>query len=266
MTTKRFLKRKILNPSYKPKRVGLYLHALNIFIMPRLQRPVQASTNPAKRFLEWKSDDKCFSFYDKEKEQNVLVKKPLKLLFLEHYHGVKGWNDSDHSGIWSNEVFLISEEELEVKTKKRTLAKGLYKDIKEQVKNAGASYIRVVYFMTEKGEIIRMGLKGASVGGIKKEKAIDQQDHKGYSEFYNDVNHLLDNQWIVIDGAHEAKSGKVTYSIPNFTMGEVITREENAMAEACANKLQDYVNGKDKQEPVLKEPEIAEEAIDGLEI
>ena len=30
-------------------------------------------SNPAKRFLEWKSNDKCFSYFDKEKKENVKV-------------------------------------------------------------------------------------------------------------------------------------------------------------------------------------------------
>lgn len=230
--------------------------------MARLARPEQASSNPAMYFLEWKSDEKCFSYYDKtkgEKGDNVKINRPIKLLFLEHYHGVKGWNDADHSGIWSNEVFLISKEELTVKTKTRTIAKGLYKDIKENVRNAGASYLRIVYCMTEKGEVIRIGLKGASVGGIKKEKAVDGKDHKGYSDFYNDTNHLLDNKWFIWNGCHEAKSGKVNYSIPNFEIGETITDAENDMANVCVEKLQKYIDSRNEPEKNVKEIEVIDE-------
>lgn len=227
--------------------------------MARLRRPEQASTNPAKHFLEWKSDEECFSFYDKEKEENVLVKKPLKLLFLEHYHGVKGWNDADHSGIWSNEVFLISKENLTVKTKTRTIAEGLYKDIKDKVKNAGANYLRVIYAMTEKGEIIRIGLKGASVGGVKKEKAVDGKDHQGYSDFYKDHSHLLDNQWFIFNGATKGKSGKVNYSIPVFEMGEVLTDEENVRADNAVSILQDFIDSK-SETPKEAEPKDIEPA------
>lgn len=75
--------------------------------MSWLERPETKSSNPARKFLEWKSDDKCFSYYDKEKKENVKVELPLTFVILEHYHTVKGWNDKSESGIYANEVFGI---------------------------------------------------------------------------------------------------------------------------------------------------------------
>ena len=39
-----------------------------------LNRPEQKSTNPTSKFMEWKSNNKSFSFYDKADKQNVEVK------------------------------------------------------------------------------------------------------------------------------------------------------------------------------------------------
>jgi len=35
-------------------------------------------SNPATKFLSWKSNDKQFSFYDRETKENVLVPLPFR--------------------------------------------------------------------------------------------------------------------------------------------------------------------------------------------
>ena len=46
----------------------------------------QPQSNPATKFFDWKSNDKCFSYYDKEKQENVLVPLPFKFLNLPRSH------------------------------------------------------------------------------------------------------------------------------------------------------------------------------------
>lgn len=210
--------------------------------MSRLERPVQESVNPATKFLEWKSNEKQFSFYDKQTKENISVELPLKFLFLEHYHTVKGWSDSAESGIWSNEVFLTSKEPLTVKTKKGVLAEGLYKDIKPTVNNAGGKYHRSIYVMLENGYIANISLKGACIGGIKKEKAVSKQDEQGYTDFYNNNITKTDMHWIEVKEAVGGKSGSVKYSIPKFEIGERITEDDNKKADAAAKELQSYMD------------------------
>lgn len=218
--------------------------------MARLERPTSESTNPAQKFLEWKSNDKQFVYYDKQKQENVPVELPFKCLFLEHYHTVKGWHDNSQSGIYSNEVFLISSEEINVKAfKGGEIATGIYKDIKDKIKNAGGHYTRSIYVMLEDGSIANLQLKGASVGGIKKEKSVSKEDVLGYSDFYKENHHLLDNQWMEITEAKEGKSGSVKYSIPFFQVGEVIDRKTDEMANKAAKTLQEYINGYMEKEP-----------------
>ena len=60
--------------------------------MSWLERQETKSKNPAKKFLSWKSEEKCFAYYDKDKKENILVPLPFKFVILEHYHTVKGWN------------------------------------------------------------------------------------------------------------------------------------------------------------------------------
>jgi len=212
-------------------------------IMARLDRPEQKSENPAVKFLKWKSNDKCFSYYDKSKEENFDVKLPIKFLFLEHYHTVKGWNDASESAIYSNEVYAIGSTELKVRAFKGTsdIAEGLYKDIKPKVLESGGKYHRSIYVMTPDGEIINISLKGAAV--------------QSYSDFYGDNNRLLDNQWIEVATAKDGKKGSIKYSTPVFTMGSTITEKQNELANKAVGILQEYMDaytGKTKEgvEPI----------------
>lgn len=242
--------------------------------MSRLERPTNESSNPAVRFLEWKSNDKSFSYWDKvkaaemknegkSKEQikavcNVKLSLPLKVLFLEHYHTVKGWSDHHGSGIFANEVFGIGKEELNVKVydngKSKTIGEGLYKNISDKIKGMGAVYHRSIYVMVEDGSVWCIQLKGAAVGGIKKEKAIKKLPIKGYSDFDKENNHLTDNQWIEIKSVGEGKNGAVKYAIPVFEMGDVITEEINDLANIAASKLQSYVDSKKEDSQTVDEP------------
>jgi hypothetical protein len=197
--------------------------------MARLTRPTSETSNPVTKYLNWKSNDKCFSYYDKAKGENVMIELPIKFLFLEHYHNVKGWNDASESGIYSNEVYSIGKEPLTVKAfKGGEIGNGLYKEIKDNIKNAGAVYHRSVYAMLEDGELINVQLKGIGV--------------KAYSDFYNDNNHLLDNQWITVESAKEGKKGAVKFSSPEFVIGGNITKPEDKLANEAAGKLQNYMD------------------------
>ena len=197
--------------------------------MARLKRPTNGTTSPVTKYLNWKSNDKSFAYYDKEQGKNILVELPIKFLFLEHYHTVKGWNDASESGIYSNEVYSIGKEELSVKAfKGGEIGKGLYRDIKENIKNAGAVYHRSVYGMLPDGSLVNFQLKGSGV--------------KAYSDFYNDNNHLLDNQWIEINEAKEGKKGAVKFTTPEFKIGSNITKSEDKLANECAGSLETYMD------------------------
>lgn len=244
--------------------------------MARLERPitVNENPNPSKKFLEWKSNDKCFQFYDKELKEKVTVELPLKVLFLEHYHTVKGWSDSANSGIWSNEVYSIGREEIEVKNSNGVICKGIYKDNRTQIVNAGGKYHRSVYCMGENGDILNLQLKGAVIGGLDAETSVDGKIHFGWSTFYSGdkkknikgVSHLLDNQWIEINGFAEGKKGAVKYTIPKFEVGNNITPEENELANIAVEKLQTYMDTYfSKNVPKVEEKELETASIDDLE-
>lgn len=196
-----------------------------------LQRPEKKSANPTSKFLEWKSDNKCFQFYDKENKQNVPVKLPLTFLVLEEYHTVKGFNDADQTGIYSNEVLQIGTDEMEVKTfKGRLIAKGLYKDIKSNVNAAGGNYHKSIYAVTKEGELINLSLKGSSVSKWS------QLTEKGAWK-------RLQDEWVTIEDAEDHQKGRVKYSTPNFKFNTSISNSEYQMIKAKATELEEYLKG-----------------------
>ena len=93
-----------------------------------------AIKTPATKFLSWKSNDKAFSYYDKDTQENVAVNLPFRFLFLDQLQSVKGWSDALSGQIISNEVKTVSDQELNVvcyhknnkgEQTKTTIAKGL---------------------------------------------------------------------------------------------------------------------------------------------
>ena len=199
-------------------------------------------SNPAKRFLEWKSNDKRFVYFDKsiaesmkgkseeeiKEAANVPVTLPFKFLVLDQLHTVKGWNDASSSKIFSNEVKFISKQQMTVKPfKGNEIAKGLYADIKEKVKNAGGHYVKSIYIMLEDGTLANIQLKGSAV----------QQ----WGEFTNKSLSRLPEEWVVVDKAVDGKKGAVKYTTPGFTFGGSLSDKEAAQADLVFDELETYL-------------------------
>mgnify|MGYP001144769880 CR=1 FL=1 len=223
-----------------------------------------SSSNPTKKYLEWKSNDKSFEYYDnvlKEKLlsegktedeikenrlANVKVDLPLKFVFLQHYHTVKGWHDASESKIYSNEVFYIGSETMTVRSfgnKKKNLpaveiVSGVYTDVKSKITSAGGKYHRSVYVMLEDGTIANLSFKGSVV--------------REWTDFIRDNESLLDNQWIEVNAAKDQKKGSIKYSTPEFTLGKNLTAKESGMADSSAETLKVYLDDYFNKEEVLE--------------
>ena len=210
-------------------------------------------SNPATKFFEWKSNDKCFSFYDKEAKETILVPLPFKFLVLDEMHTIKGWNDATQSGIFSNEVKFISKETMTVKPfKGNEIAKGLYKDIKEKVKSAGGHYAKSIYIMLEDGTLANIQLKKSAV--------------QGWGEFTAKGRQRLVDEWVVVEKAIDGKKGAVKFTTPDFKFLQSITDAESELADECFNLLEAYLTTYlSKAEPVFVETiddEAPEEGLD----
>lgn len=184
--------------------------------------------NPAQKFLEWKSDQRGFSYYDKGLAKNVEVSLPFKFVFLDELSTVKGWNDASSSGIFANEVKYLSKEPMTVKAfKGGVLAQGLYNEIKERVKNAGGHYSKSIYIMLEDGALANIQLKGSAT----------QQ----WGEFVKANRQSITRTWVNVANATENKKGKVVFSIPNFTIGADIEDVDANDADAKFDELEAFL-------------------------
>jgi len=185
-------------------------------------------SNPATKFIDWKSNDKCFSYYDKEKQENVQIPLPFKFLVLDELHTVKGWNDATSSSIYSNEVKFISKEEMTVKPfKGNEIAKGLYKDIKEKIVAAGGHYTRSIYVMLEDGLLANIQLKGSAT----------QQ----WGDFTQKTRSRLADEWIIVKDTKDGKKGAVKFSMPNFVFEKSLNESEAKQADECFDILEAYL-------------------------
>jgi hypothetical protein len=223
----------------------IYSHK-QIFIMSNSNRRSAFATpqsNPATKFIEWKSNDKCFNYYDKEAQKNVEIPLPFKFLVLDELHCIKGWNDASSSNIYSNEVKFISKEVMTVKPfKGNEIAKGYYKDIKDKVVAAGGHYTKSIYVMLEDGSLANISLKGS---GVQK-----------WGDFTQKTRNRLADEWVTVAKAEDGKKGAVKFSTPSFSFANSISDAEADLADEAFNILESYLKTYlAKAEPVIVEEE-----------
>lgn len=194
----------------------------------RKQAFAQPMTNPSTCFMDWKSNDKCFSYWSKADEKEIQQALPFKFLLLDELHTVGGWHDGSQSRIHSNEVKFIGKQEMTVKAfKGGVLAKGMYSEIKENAKNAGGHYLKSIYIMLEDNSLANIKLKGSAV--------------KEWGDFTQANRAKLSGQWIEINKAIEGKKGAVKFSTPEFAMGKPLTPEEEINADNCFDILESFL-------------------------
>lgn len=190
---------------------------------------VTESNNPVAKWLEWKSEVKCFAYYDKEQGKNIEVPLPFKFLTIDEYHTVKGWHDASNSGIYANEVKNIGSEPIKVNSfGKSNIAEGLYKDIKKEVNDAGGNYYKSLYIMLEDGELCNLCIKGSAV--------------KAWGDFTQKARRRLPDEWVSITEVEELKKGRIEYSVPIFKFDGSLTEAKGKLADTAFDLLENYKN------------------------
>lgn len=180
--------------------------------------------SPVKKYLSWSSNEKCFTYWDKEAKENKKLSLPVKFIHYDEFATIKGWHDPSNSGIYSNEVKSTKTEKLVVRTfNNKILADGLYQDIKPSVNSAGGDY-HVSLYAEMNGEIINISLKGAALGT--------------WSNFSKDHRKFFLGSYINVIGAQDEKKGSVKYSVPVFQVGDGIEADVKASAD---NRYDDLV-------------------------
>lgn len=131
-------------------------------------RPV----NPASKFIEWSGSKGQFKYYDKEskaEDKNVFFTNDIYMIPLDELSTIKGYDDHNQCGIYSNEVKYLSKEIMHVRSfKGGTIAKGIYGNLKL---SSGCKFAKSVYAVlltndngNTKLELVNFQLFGSSIG------------------------------------------------------------------------------------------------------
>ena len=197
--------------------------------------------NPSQKWIKFKKGK--FVYWDKEKEAEIEIPRPFTFVVLDQLATITGWHDPSESGIVSNEVHSTQFEELTVRTYKgESLAKGLYGEIKDNIKASGGRYTTSIYALLN-DELVNFKFAGASL-----------------SEW---ISNKPKSHFIKIEKVKSEKKGDVEYFVPILGAGEE-TEEMLACAKAVdAEVLQPYLdqykkgitNSNLSNQPETKKPE-----------
>ena len=199
-------------------------------------------SNPATKFLSWKSEHQKFSYYDKTTGQNVFLEMPVKFLALARFKTVKGWNQKREGAIIANEVKSLKDEfvvNFYKKGDRQEIARGKWSDIKETVEMWNGRYTESVYAMLPDGELVNLQLQGASLST--------------WFEFQKNQTHRFFNEFVHVEGYKEGKTGAVTFTYPVFGFGGKLTSAQEKLAEEADDLLSRYEASYFKSEPTKRD-------------
>lgn len=209
----------------------------------------QTSPNPAKMFIEWKSEEKSFSYYDKESKENVAMKMPTTFIPVYICSTVKGYNHKKTKTYIANEVDNLQTDILTVTsynhtTKERKVEhQGLYADIKEDfdqnIKFTVSLYAGIKN-ADKKLDLVNFQLRGAGLHHwfdfVKK----------------NDIWKFA----VKVAKSTEEVNGKVTYNAPVFEtlkISEEMDIEAGVLQDEIKAYLKEYFAKNSKEVPKLDE-------------
>lgn len=186
--------------------------------------------SPATRYMSWAGGEEGggrVTYWDKQAEERKEVKLPFSFLVLDELNAIGGYSDTDKSSFWSNEVRDMGKSVLTAQTSKGIKARGLYGDIKDELKSKGGKYAKQVYIAfkddTDEFAIGKLTLTGAALTAwIEYNKQFDVMKCA-----------------TMITGGKKAKKGSNVYYTPIFE-GQNVSPESNKAAEALDAELQTY--------------------------
>ena len=188
----------------------------------------KSNTNPATKYVTWKSKTKNFNGYDKEDGESNDIQIPLSLIYLKVGAAVKGWSTEFDRPLYSNIVTNTKNEDLRVVCDGKIIVSGKYADIKARVKEAGGHYETKLFALLD-GKIVMFEFKGSALSS--------------WFEFAKTSKKGLLSQVIEVKSATDAKKGATTYSFPDFTLGKALTTEQMNAANSAYDEVMDYFNG-----------------------
>lgn len=200
-----------------------------------LSNPIErSSTNPITRYYTWNGAKGNLSYYDKETGNKEDVTGTFVFIPTDQKNMVEGFNSKKNMGFRSNEVNSTVKEELIVKWNGgQVLLKGLYNDIKAQIKEQGGKYTKSIYGVTKIDgvwELINLKFKGAAFSS--------------WLEFDQKATGGVEGLTIAVKSGVEKTTGMVKYFEPVFRAKPSTEADHKAAVEKDV-ELQDYILNRD---------------------
>lgn len=191
------------------------------------------AVNPANRFFKWKGGDGELVYFDKalgEHGEEVKVEMPFRFMVLDVLAGAAGGNtvNGQYQSYWSNAVRNTKKQQLIVRSKGGTVARGYYEDIKGK---DGIKFQQLVYIAFREGDgplqIGCLKLTGAALGAWFDFQKVQKDIYAGA---------------ISIDGKGEKeKNGATVFYRPVFSHISEVTPDSETQAVELDKHLQEYL-------------------------
>lgn len=192
--------------------------------------------SPVKYWLNWNGSEGVFSYWNGEENDTV---NSLEMLVLDRRSAVTGWNDASTSRIYSNTVKSVKDE-LNVRTKTGTIAKGKWEDIKEEVNRAGGNFTINLYALAKLGDSDEFEPVCIQ---------LDKSCLKNWTDFTKETNTWQIYKGLIkVERSEPQQKGRVKFFVAEFSLEEA-TPEMNEMAQRFdLERLQPYFNGEETVE------------------
>ena len=193
----------------------------------------ESTPNPAKMFIQWKSKNAKFSYYDKEAKEDVLLKAPFTFIPLYICSTIKGYNHKKNKTYISNEVKNITSDVMTITSynsltkDKKVEHKGLYADIKDD-------FDQNIKFTVS----LYAGIKGDD----KKLKLVNLQlNGAGLHHWFDFTkNNDIWKNAVKVAKTTDEKNGDVNYKAPVYETME-ISKEMDIEAGVLQNQITEYL-------------------------
>lgn len=183
--------------------------------------------------ITWSSTDKAFKMYDGDTKETTIVDPDQEFIYITHRMSITGAKQvgDKYNRIYSNEfidpknqLVVISEYDTESDTRKE-IARGVYNDLKETVKNtAGASFTWNIYAL----------MRGTDT--LVKFEFTRSSRNAGFDIIGN-----VDHQYFKFGPSEEQKNGAIVFNVPTVEFNEC-TDEEDDKAIALAEQVDAKLN------------------------
>lgn len=114
-------------------------------------------------YPRWVSKTGQFALYDKNSNVEIPMPLPVKVAYLTSSIKITGYDETEETGINSNEITNLKDETLRV-VANTVIADGYYDQIKDEVKSRGGKYTQIVYAVDhDTKEIVKLQFSGSSL-------------------------------------------------------------------------------------------------------